>query len=96
MLWMPPMAAMSALAAVAVVMSLWSGFVLKEKAGDERELLHRMNAGRVAYLSGIATLTMAVLWQGFTLHHIDPWVAFTLIVMVSTKIISRTVLEKYR
>jgi hypothetical protein len=96
MLWMPPVAVLCALLAVAVVVSVWSGFVMKETVQDEREASHRMNAGRVAYLSGTAVLTVAVLVQGFTLHTIDPWVALALIAMVVSKLGARMYFERYQ
>lgn len=96
MFWMPPVAVLCALLAVAVVVCLWVGFVMKESAQDEREALHRMNAGRVAYLSGTAVLTVAVLVQGFTLHTVDPWVALALIAMVVSKLVARMYFERYQ
>lgn len=92
MLWMPTMMTMSILLVVVVIMSIWSGFIMKEQAVDERELIHRMNAGRVAYLSGTALLTLALIVQGLN-HHIDPWIAYTLSIMVISKLIARIYFE---
>ncbi len=92
--WMPTMGTMVALTLVSVLLLLWAGFVLFEKNGDERELVHRMNAGRVAYLSGLGFLTVALVVQGFA-HDIDPWVACALGVMVVSKLVARTYAEKY-
>jgi hypothetical protein len=94
MLWMPPMAVTGAILFVSVIICIWSGFVMMERGGDEREMFHRINAGRVAYLSGIAVLTVAVVVQGIS-HHIDPWVAGTLAVMVVSKILARMYLDRY-
>ena len=88
MLWMPPMAAMAALLLAAVLLCAWAGFVMFEGALDEREALHRMHAGRFAYLSGIGVLTLALVVQGLS-HHIDVWVAFALAAMVVTKLGAR-------
>lgn len=88
MYWMPPMAAMVALVSVAVLLLVWAGFVMYESADDEREAMLRMNAGRVAYLAGIAVLTAGLLVQGFT-HDIDPWIAGALAVMVVSKLGAR-------
>ena len=88
MYWMPPMAATVALVLAAVLLLVWAGFVMYESAGDEREAMHRMNAGRVAYLAGIAVLTIALLVQGFS-HEIDPWIAGALGVMVLSKLGAR-------
>ena len=94
MLWMPPMVVMFVILAIAVVMSFWVGFVLKEKARDERELVLRMNAGRIAYLSGVTVLTVALIVQVLTVHQTDPWIAIALAVMVITKILARLYAEK--
>ena len=95
MLWMPPMAAMGVLLSTAVLLCIWAGFIMYEKVADERESLHRMHAGRFAYLAGIAILTLALVVQGFS-HHIDPWIALTLGVMVIVKLGARMFTEIYR
>lgn len=89
MLWMPPLAAMAALLALAVFACIWTGFVMRESVGDEREALHRMRAGHIAYLSGIGVLTLGLVMQGFIDHHIDPWIGTALAVMVISKLGTR-------
>ena len=95
MLWMPAEAQMVALLAAAVLVAVWAGFVMYEKADDEREALHTMHAGRVAYLSGIAVLTLALVFEGFA-HAIDPWISLALGVMVVSKLGARLYSERYR
>ena len=95
MLWMPPMAGMALLLCATALLCVWGGFVMHEKAHDEREIIHRMYAGRSAYLSGIAVLTCALIVQGLV-HHIDPWVALALGVMVVSKLVSRFYSDKYQ
>lgn len=94
MLWMPAQAQMLALLGVAVFACVWAGFILYERAQDEREALHTMHAGRVAYLSGITVLTFALVVQGFA-HDIDPWVSAALATMVISKLIARIYIEQY-
>ena len=94
MLWMPAEAQMAALLGAAVLACVWAGFVMYERSSDEREMLHKMHAGRVAYLSGIAVLTAALVVQGFA-HTIDPWVSVALGVMVISKLIARFYSERY-
>lgn len=89
MLWMPPQAAMGSLVLAAALACAWAGFVMLEKKGDEREMLHRMHADRFAYLLGIGMLTLALVWQGFMGHHVDVWVAAALGVMVVGKLLAR-------
>lgn len=86
--WMPMMGEMVALLVVSVLMLIWAGFVMKEVAHDEREVLLKMKSGRVAYLSGLGVLMLALIVQGFE-HSIDPWIAIALAVMVLTKLFAR-------
>lgn len=95
MLLMPSALQMIALLAATVLAVVWAGFVVSEHSHDERELVHRMHAGHIAYLSGIAVLTLALLVQGFA-HAIDPWILTTLGVMVVAKIAARLYAERYR
>lgn len=93
--WMPSMGVMFALICAAVLLVIFAGFVMQENGGDEREVLNRMNAGRIAYLSGIGVLTVALVVQGLS-HAIDPWILITLGVMVLTKIIGRLYYDTYK
>ncbi|MCR4281251.1 MAG: hypothetical protein NUV88_02895 [Candidatus Kaiserbacteria bacterium] len=95
MLWMPAQAQTAVLLGAAILACLWAGFVMYESANDEREMLHKMHAGRVAYLSGIAVLTLALIFQGLA-HDIDPWVSSALAAMVISKLVARLYLEHYR
>lgn len=95
MLWMPDFAQMMALLAAAVLACVWAGFVMYERTSDERDALHRMNAGRMAYLSGIAVLTVALVVQGFS-HNVDPWISGALGIMVLVKLGSRLYSDKYQ
>ena len=92
---MPTMTQMIVLLLLTLCVGVWSGFVLTEQGNDERELVHRMNAGRIAYLAGLAIATLALLVQGIT-HHIDPWIACIVAVMVSAKLLTRLYEEHYR
>lgn len=94
MLFMPPIAAMIALVGVTVLLCVWVGMVMNERGGDERETVHRQTAGRVAYLSGIAVLTFALLVQGFQ-HRIDPWIAGALAAMVLAKLATHFYTSRY-
>jgi hypothetical protein len=91
--WMPDMGEMLALTVASVLLIVWAGFVMFEKAVDEREVTHRMHAGRVAYLAGLAVLTLGLVVQGFA-HAIDPWIAGALVTMVLSKLGARMWLER--
>jgi len=95
MYWMPEAAQMLVLLGVTVLLAVWVGFVANERAADEREAEHRMFAGRVAYLSCIAVLAVALLVQGLT-HAIDPWIAAALAVMIVSKLAAHYYSSWYR
>ncbi len=86
--WMPMMGEMTALLLVVILLLVWAGFVMQETAHDEREVLLKMKSGRVAYLSGLGVLMVALVVQGFA-HAIDPWIAVALAVMVVAKLFTR-------
>ena len=86
--WMPMMGEMMVLLLVVILLLVWAGFVMQETAHDEREVLLKMKSGRVAYLSGLGVLMLALVMQGIQ-HAIDPWIAVTLAVMVITKLATR-------
>ena len=88
MYWMPTMYTRVSLLITTILLVIWTGLVMYEQTTDERDVVHRMNAGRVAYLSGVATLTIALLVQSMG-YVIDPWIAITLLVMVIAKISAR-------
>lgn len=85
-LWMPDTLVYMLIAGVVVLFALFAGFVWKERARDEREQLHKMIAGRLAYLAGMGVLVLGVAVQGFTLPHVDPWLLFALSAMILGKI----------
>ena len=95
MLWMPMGAQLFVLLSAVVLACAWVGFVMYEQAHDEREVLHKMHAGRIAYLSGIAVLTTALVVQGLN-HTIDPWISIALGVMVISKLFTRFYSERYQ
>jgi hypothetical protein len=90
--WMPMMGEMTVLLIASVLLVLWAGFVMQETAHDEREVVLKMKAGRVAYLSGLGVLMVALITQGLS-HTIDPWIAGALAVMVVSKLLTRLYLE---
>ena len=90
--WMPMMGELVACVLVTLLLIVWTGFVMKEDAQDERELYLQMRAGRVAYLSGLGFLTIALIVQVF-FQTVDPWIAMALAVMVLAKLFTRLYLE---
>ncbi|MCH8251491.1 MAG: hypothetical protein IID36_03455 [Planctomycetes bacterium] len=86
-LWMPDTLVYMLIAGVIILFALFAGFVWKERARDEREQLHKMIAGRLAYLAGTGVLVLGIAVQGFTLSHVDPWLLFALLAMILGKIV---------
>lgn len=64
------------------------GLIWKERAADERDDHHRLNAGRLSSLAGVTVLVSGILYQNLT-HHIDPWLIATLVAMIITKAAAR-------
>lgn len=87
-MWMPDMMLTAILILTLVAFALFAVFIVREKATDERELTHRMLAGRVAFLTGASILTLGIVVEA-TSHAVDPWLVITLVGMVISKIITR-------
>ncbi len=91
--WMPNMAHMIVLACLIGVFGIYAGYVLREKIHDEREGVHRMFAGRVAFLVGTFVLIVATL-IGAWKDQIDPWVVTALTAMIVAKIFAHAYSDK--
>ena len=63
-------------------------FMWRETSQDEREALHRMFAGRIAFIAGAAVLMVGVIVQEMR-HALDPWLLLSLGAMVGGKILAR-------
>jgi hypothetical protein len=86
--WMPDMLLMAMLTFTLVTFSAFATFVLRESVGDEREVLHRMLAGRVAFLTGSFLLTVGIVVQALN-HSVDYWLVVALVGMVLSKLMAR-------
>ena len=84
--WMPTNVLIIMLVGLMVVFAMFTSFVWREDAKDEREVLHRMFSGRVAYLIGTGTLVLGIIIQCFW-HQLDPWLVVTLGLMILAKIL---------
>ena len=85
--WMPTAMLMMMVLGLALAFALFASFVWRENHRDEREGLHKMMAGRIAFLVGTALLTLGIIVQSFN-HELDPWLVFTLAGMIVAKAIS--------
>ena len=71
-----------------ILFGLFASFVLKERAGDEREGQHRTLAGRNAFLAGSFIILLGIAFQSY-IHTVDPWLVGALVVMIVVKIGTR-------
>jgi len=83
--WMPDSMHMVILVGLVVVFSLFALFIYREKAKDEREVLHRFIAGRFAYLIGTTTLVIGIVFETLN-HRYNTWLLLTLGIMILAKI----------
>ena len=95
-IWMPNMVALFVLALILVFFGIFASFLLREQAGDERDVLHRMLAGRNAFLSGSFVLLSGIVVESFSHHTVDPWIVIALVVMIVVKIGSRVWTDRNR
>lgn len=91
--WMPMMGELVALTVVTVLLLVWAGLIVAEATADERDVQITMLSGRLAYVSGLLMLALALVVQGIT-HEIDPWIPVTLAVMVGAKLLGRLYFDR--
>src|SRR3989338_1977291 len=84
--WMPNTLLMMMMLGFIVVFVVFASFVWKENSRDEREGLHRMAAGRIAFLFGTSILVIGIIVQRLK-HELDFWLVVTLGVMILAKIV---------
>lgn len=82
--WMPNMLAMVLVAVLASLCIVFAVLFWKEEAVDERESAHIHFSGRIAFIVGALSLTVATVVQAFQ-HAIDPWILLTLFLMIAAK-----------
>ncbi len=92
-LWMPGMTVMAIMGGVLVAFALFASFVLREDVRDEREGVHRMYAGRTAFLAGASVILLGLSVQSFN-DSIDPWLVMALVSMVLSKIGARIYVDR--
>ncbi len=84
--WMPNIILMMMILGLLLVFSVFASFIWREKSRDERESMHKMIAGRIAFLSGTAVLVIGIIIQSLK-HELDFWLIFALGVMILAKIV---------
>jgi len=80
--------------ALIITFLVFVALIWREKASDERDLLHIQKSSRISYFIGTTILVIGVVIQA-TRHQIDPWLLYSLSAIVITKVISR-IFHRYR
>ena len=83
------------LLAVVLLFGLFTIFVWREQVHDEREILHRMIAGRVAFFAGSGVLLFGII-VGELRHDLDPWLPAVLGIMIVAKATGLLYAKAYR
>ena len=83
--WMPPVLLMMMVFGLVVMFALFASFIWRENSRDEREDLHKMMAGRIAFLAGTASLVIGIIVQSIR-HELDFLLVYTLGIMILAKI----------
>jgi|GEM_PF-334849 len=87
--WLLPNIIEMVLAAFALIsFGLLTSFIMREEVGDEKQIMHRMHAGRTAFLVGAGFLIVALIFETWA-QAVDPWIVIALVAMVLTKIAVR-------
>lgn len=84
---------MLVLAVFAACVAIFIALFWKEQAVDEREAVHMMFAGRVAFLIGTTLLTVGIVVQSLQ-HSLDAWLPVVLLAMVASKYAARIYAER--
>lgn len=73
----------------------FTALLWREEAEDERDAYHKMFAGRVAFVTGIALLLAGALYQVYMMHSTDPFLLVVIIAMVLAKIAARAYSRRF-
>ena len=84
-LWMPDQFVYMAISALAILVVLYAGLVLKEKPQDEREEKLQAQAGRIGFITGVVILSIGVAYQAVTSSP-DVFLLLALAAMVIIKV----------
>ncbi|MDP3899633.1 MAG: hypothetical protein Q8Q23_00975 [bacterium] len=83
--WMPSMLTYTLLISLLVIFGVFAAFIWREKSNDERENLHKLMAGRFAFLVGVGILVVAVIIEDIN-SQIDIWLIIALGGMILAKV----------
>ena len=92
-IFMPPPFIKMLLVFLLVVFTIFASVVWKQRVEDERESLHRILAGHLAFLVGSTFLVVGITIQELN-NTLDPWLVFTLVSMILAKLIGSAYSQK--
>jgi len=84
---MPSMIQMTIALLLLLIYIIFSIFIWREKAKDEREELHKLRSGKTAFFAGSLVLILGIIYGIFN-HNLDIWLVGALVVMASAKALS--------
>ena len=85
--WMPMGVVFVVLVCFVLLLGGFAAFIWREKGGDERDVLIRQVASRVAYLCSALILAIGIVYQTLANHVADPWLLGAFIVTVVAKVV---------
>ncbi|PIR89250.1 MAG: hypothetical protein COU07_02195 [Candidatus Harrisonbacteria bacterium CG10_big_fil_rev_8_21_14_0_10_40_38] len=91
--WMPEKGVMVASLSLIITFGLFGTFIWRERARDERENMHRLIAGRIAFLSGAGVLVLGITVESIS-KTVDPWLVASLTATILGKIIASVYLRE--
>ncbi len=80
---------------IIAALGVYAIFVSREHVMDERDAVHRMLAGRVAFHVGAGLLTVGIAFQGAQ-SKLDPWLVVVLVSMIVAKTTARMYADRKR
>lgn len=90
---MPMMAHLSVLGLLLVCFIAYAAFIMREEAGDERAVMHRMVAARASFFTGTTILTLGVFLDALK-GEVNDWLIGTLVAMIIAKLVARLYADK--
>ena len=93
--FMPTQFEMLVLAIFSAVFSVFIGLFWYEQSIDERDVMHTMSSGRVAYFVGTTLVAIAIIVQSLQ-HSLDAWLPIILGAMVLSKYVARQYANRYQ
>lgn len=87
--WMPTEMEFMTVCGALIVYTLFTTLFWKEQARDEREELHKLRAGHIAFYVGALVMVVGLIVQHVKMEMIDPWLVYALGAMVVSKVVVR-------